>query len=675
MADFRKWILALSVLALVFTGIASAQGGVGTEGTNLICQAGTAVPPQLRTEGYTELVGDITLICSGGTAPASGAIVPQANVVVNLQGTVTSRLLGAGSEALLLIDEPGASGSGLTGVGPAESQNLCPTPLTGCQAWVGTVTAGGYTGLDIVNGPTGAASTAPAPNVYQGVSNGSQVTFFGVPILAPVTTGVSRVLRITNLRVNANGITGGGSGFQSVLAQISINNVQVSVTNPTVTVGYIQQSFAGSFRNGANSAAIATDTEYQCQPATDKLVAVLRYSELFGTAFKTRVNGTSYNAGGSPGTTSATAIQNIPGAIYNSESGFISAFSGSATPGPLTATVSGTTYTAGLADYGTRLKAVFNNIPTGVSVYVSAVNLTDGTSPTGGAPAGTGIVPAPATSPELAELVSSEAGIDNPIPVQTGLSGGQWLLPVSSTGSSQAQWEVVQTLPNTTENYDFGVYITFKNTITATNGITATLSYAPTPTAPFTASAAGLASNSLTIPRFAVAAASSGTNFLQINLCTTALLFPYVTTAFLVAGQSGFDTGISIANTTSDPFGTTTQAGLCTLYWYGGAPGATTAATNPAPTTLGAGGVTAPGNGVPIMTGTTALTLASQNVPANWSGYMIALCNFQFAHGYAAVSDVGVRNIMSSYLALVIQNPTLRNAYPGEFANVEGLEN
>jgi hypothetical protein len=674
MADFRKWILALSVLALVFTftGVASAQGGgVTGEGTNLICQAGTAVPPQLRTEGYTELVGDITLICTGGSAPVVGQPVPLANVVVNLQGTITSRLIGSGSEALLMIDEPGAVGLG--GVGPAESQNLCPNAFSGCQAWVGTVSNGGGTGIDIVNGPTGAASTTPAPNVYQGVTSGSQVTFFGVPILAPVTSGTSRVLRITNLRVNANGITGGGSGFQSVLAQISVNNVQVSVTNPTVTVGYIQSSFAGSFRNGANNAAISTDNEYQCQPVTDKLVAVLRFSELFGTAFKTRVNGGGlYNSDSATGTAGASAIQNIPGAIYNSESGFISNFSGSATPGALTDTVGGLSFSAGLADYGTRLKAVFSNIPTGVSVWVSALNLI-GADGTAGAPSTTGVNPADPTSPELAELVSSEAGQDSPIPLQTGLSGGQWLLPVSSTGTSQAVWEVVQTLPNTTENYDFGVYITFKNNIPQTTGISATLSYAPTPTAPFSASAAGLASNSLTIPRFAVAAAASGTNFLNINLCTTALLFPYVTTAFLVPGQSGFDTGISIANTTSDPFGTTTQAGTCTLYWYGGPPGAVTpVAAEPTPTTLGAGGI---GSTVPIMTGTTALTLASQSVPADWSGYMIALCNFQFAHGYASVTDVGVRNIMASYLALVIENPTLRNAYPGEFANVEGLEN
>ncbi len=645
MADFRKWILALAVLTLVFTftGVASAQGGVGGLGTALTCQAGTAVPPQLRTEGYTELVGDITLICTGGTQPLAGQPVPLANVVVNLQGTVTSRLIGAGSEALLMIDEPGAAGSGLTGVGPNEPQILCPTPLTGCQAWVGTVTEGPYTGPDIVNGP---ASTAPAPNVYQGVTNGTQVTFFGVPILAPVTTGTDRVLRITNLRVNANGITGGGSGFQSVLAQISVNNVQVSVTNPTVTVGYIQQSFTGSFRNAADTGAITTANFYQCQPQTDALVAVLRFSELFGTAFKTRVNGAGY-----PATVTSAAIQNIPGAIYNSESGFISAFSGSVTPGELTSSAG---FVAGLADYGTRLKAVFTNIPTGVSVYVSAANLITDNGPGGGAPATPGsAVSATTASPELAYLVSSEAAVDTTtVPLQTGITGGQWLLP-SSSGTAQAVWEVVQTLPNTTENYDFGVYITFPNNILPTQGISATLSYAPTPTAPFSATAAGVASSTLTIPRFANSAASSGTPFLNINLCNTALLFPYVTTAFLVPGQSGFDTGISIANTTMDPFSTVNQAGTCTLYWYGGAPGAVTASTNPAPTVLGAGGI---GSNVPILSGTTALTLASQNVPANFSGYMIALCNFQFAHGYASVTDVGVRNIMASYLALVINS-------------------
>jgi len=65
------------------------------------------------------------------------------------------------------------------------------------------------------------------------------------------------------------------------------------------------------------------------------------------------------------------------------------------------------------------------------------------------------------------------------------------------------------------------------------------------------------------------------------------------------------------------------------------------------------------------------------NVPANWSGYMIASCNFQYAHGYAVVTDIGVRNIMSSYLALIVNNPQslsgLRN--PGGFQQSEALNN
>ena len=576
-----------------------------------------------------------------------------------------------------MIDEPGAAG--LTGVGPAESQNLCPTPLSGCQAWVGTVTNGGGSGVDITNGPTGAANVAPAPNVYQGVTNGSQVTFYGVPILAPVSAGVARVLRITNLRVNANGITGGGSGFQSVLAQISVNNVQVSVTNPTVTVGYIQQSFAGSFRDGLNKNAVSTSTFYQCSPQTNTPVAFLRFSELFGTAFKTRVNGN--NGGSGTGfyntTVSSTQIQNIPGAIYNSESGFVSNFAaaGAVATDPLVIASK-----SGLADYGTRLKAVFNNLPSGVSVYVSIINNTAGDAPSGGAAAGVGTAAANTAGPELAYLVNTEAGLDpfTAVAGGSGLYANEFLLTPSTTGSATAVWEVVQTLPNTIENYDFGVYITYANNIAPVSGITATLSYAPTPTVPFSAAAASQASSSLTIPRFAISAAASGTSFLNISLCNTALLFPYVTTAMLVAGQSGFDTGISIANTTSDPFGTTNQAGTCSLYWYGGVPGATGAtATNPQTSSLGAGGVN---SSVPIISGTTALTLASQSVPSNWSGYMIALCNFQFAHGYASVTDVGVRNIMASYLALVINSGVagVQRANTGTiglFGQPEGLNN
>jgi len=36
---------------------------------------------------------------------------------------------------------------------------------------------------------------------------------------------------------------------------------------------------------------------------------------------------------------------------------------------------------------------------------------------------------------------------------------------------------------------------------------------------------------------------------------------------------------------------------------------------------------------------------------------MIAVCRFQYAHGFAFVSDLGARNLAMGYLALIIPDP------------------
>jgi hypothetical protein len=109
---------------------------------------------------------------------------------------------------------------------------------------------------------------------------------------------------------------------------------------------------------------------------------------------------------------------------------------------------------------------------------------------------------------------------------------------------------------------------------------------------------------------------------------TTNLLYTFVT------NQAGFDTGLTISNTSTDPFGTTAQAGSCTLHFYG--------ASAPAPVSTGN-----------IASGTTYTTLASLVAP-NFQGYMIATCPFAFAHGFAFISDVGARNLAMGYLGQVI---------------------
>jgi hypothetical protein len=101
-----------------------------------------------------------------------------------------------------------------------------------------------------------------------------------------------------------------------------------------------------------------------------------------------------------------------------------------------------------------------------------------------------------------------------------------------------------------------------------------------------------------------------------------------------VVNQGGFDTGIAISNTSTDPIGTPPATGACTLSAFG--------ANAPAPVVI-----------KPIATGTSYTALASDLFPG-FSGYMFALCNFQFAHGFAFISDAGARNFATGYLALVV---------------------
>jgi len=214
----------------------------------------------------------------------------------------------------------------------------------------------------------------------------------------------------------------------------------------------------------------------------------------------------------------------------------------------------------------------------------------------------------------------------------------------AATGTGLAVWEVINTNPAAIDTIDFALYINYSSNVAANSpapgSITVTLSYAPTPSGgAFTTSTGPAASASLPIPRFADNPPPSGSpkTIANINLCTTALLFPYV------INVNGFDTGLAIANTTTDPFGTSAQAGTCGFAFFGSsAPVQPT--TSPAPYQF-----TTP----IVASGTVYANLASTLAPG-FDGYMIANCNFQDAHGFAFVSDVGARQLAMGYLPLIL---------------------
>jgi len=661
MVAFRRVITALAVLAL-FVGLASAQVNTGGAGTQLTCATNVTVTPALRGEGYTEQTGDITITCSGGVQPAVGATIPLVNITVFYNTNVTSRLLTGSistsspnpNEALLLIDEPN---SGLPGEGPARPQVLCTTPLTGCAAYANMIPTVATTPAGtVLAAVTAVGGTTPAPNVYQGTTSCASssncqtnaVTFFGIPVLPPTSTG-SRVYRITNVRVNAQPLAGGSaSGANPVQANISISgatSLSISQSNPNV--GYVSY--------GLTAGASGPTGLNQCSSQTKTPVSILTFSENFGTAFKTRVAAQSTSAYAGQINNPA---QNIPGAIYNSESNFV-----------FPAATFGNNQ-AGLADYGTRLKAVFNNIPANARIFVSTANVNNAAFPilpTAGAlscgPIGGSGCNVNTTGVSYAQLVSTgsteaindgNAGISGFFPAvnssDNGPNGGN--VPIAevtlNNGTGSAVWEVVNTNPNTNESLKFAVYITYSAAVAqnspAAGTSTVSLSYAPTATS-------GVASNSLSIPRFVPDTNPTPRSIFTINICRTILLYPFIT------HQNGFDTGITVANTSLDPFtvgGNTTlqQNGSCTLNYYGG----TTAAPLVPPS---------PGTTGNINGGTVWAGLISTIAP-NFQGYMFAVCNFQYAHGFAFISDFGARNLAMGYLAIVIPDPGTgtRNATP-----------
>jgi hypothetical protein len=639
MADFRKWIIVLFALTL-FAGLGMAQNPTSNTALNCSFSQTGAVTPQIRSESYTDAVGDIVIGCTGGPTIPTSAQIAQANIVVTMNTAVTSRVLSTSngfniSEALLLIDEPQSTLPAIVaGFGSQAPQTLCPTPLSGCVEYAVSANGGTYGTVGVAVNST-STPTVPGYNVFQGVVSGSSVTFFGVPILPPATTGIQRTFRITNIRINAQGVSAGTFGVNPVYANISTNgNTSLPLSNPQLTVGFVLSSLS-------TTVAASSHSFLQCDPETLTSVGTVSFTEKFATAFKTRVvplTNTAYAAQ----QINATG-QNIPGGLansgtvallLNSESDFIFNTGTNAAP-----------VYAGLADFGTRLKAVFTNIPSGVTLYV-AVNNTTASNPN---PGNQSIAP-------YAQYISSEAGPEvSAASAITGSPAGWVALVPSATNSATATWEVLNANPNAIDTFSFAIAVSYtpltsKNLPTPQAPTYVSGWYAPTSASGAFTDAAGSGATTGPIPRFIPAPAGS-TPVLYINICQTVLLWPYVTT-----GQTGngFDTGLAISNTTSDPFGTIAQNGTCVLNWYGlntpYAGGATTAEATTTTTTPA------------VSAGTTWASIAStlQAVPSgnSWTGYVIGICNFQGAHGYAAITDVGVHSIISSYLALVMEQTT-----------------
>jgi hypothetical protein len=505
MADFRKWLLVLVVLAFA-ASIANAQP--------FTCQVSAGSAPIVRHEGISELVGDILLSCEGGTATQIAASPIRANVQLFLSAAtnVTSRLYdNDATEALLLIDEPG---------------------------------------------PNGAIQQDPS-NTFQGdLAGPNSIVWLDVPISVGGPASI-RTIRLTNVRVDATPLPIQGT----VSATVSISSSpSIQVNNPQVIVGTVLPGMDRDDTTVDDAGSDVGDTFQQCVGLNLDLAGdadesggeagtfQIDFREGFATAFKP-VGG----ADGNPGSPAGGQVD--VGLLYNTESGLI-----------LDATAQGVLTgfegvdTIGQADQGTRLFARFSNVPEGVRIFVTESNIAAG--PTAvlvsqdDTEGGGGDTPTPL----------NDDGATGDFPGMPGLAMDEVDL---SGGEGVAVWEVTAANPFATETVSVGMLVAFPENLeietTPTTSATVSLGFAPlsddheasdSPIPRFI-------DESEAIDVFQIAACVTNLLFPFVSNQSG------FDTGLAVVNTSLDNATGSSGTPPDQPFKTTPQEGTCTFYYFG----------------------------------------------------------------------------------------------------------
>lgn len=555
--------------------------------TGLMTCTATAVPPLVRAEGIAELVGDIIAVCVVSNPQLFSTIPP--NITTNVTVTLNTNITNTRS----IITAPTGYPSITDAVLIVDEVNGTPTAVSTPSGLTKFVTGG----------------SIPVPQ-YGGLLSNNTVQWLNVSIPTPFNElgGIftTTTIRITNIRSNVSqlGIPPIGEGaFPStqVVAFVSFTGpTTVPVTNNVLNVaipmqGLIVRLRDSGFVNDLPPTIIGLQCVKQNINSSGDLVLdaagsfTIRLSEGFATAFKTL---------GTPTTQ--------PGATQW-EDGYFTPPSG---------------INNGGATQGTRFLIRFYNVPSGVRLGTPAV------------------VTGTATGTHTLTII--KVGNTDANGAGALISALHPANEVTITGGSGfVVYEVIDDNPFTQENVIVPVTVGYTantpNDLPAPGTMQVSASFAPVST--ITTSQA--LANGIPVPRFVDTGAKK--DVFGIARCITNLLFPFVT------NQAGFDTGIAIANTSSDDKGTSQQSGNCTLYYFGGTTGGGAAPSSQTTAAITAGKVV-------------AFTISGGNAAANitgtpgFQGYMMALCQFQYAHGFAFITDGfgGVPAIAEGYLALVV---------------------
>ena len=519
--------------------------------------------------------------------------------------------------------------------------------------------------------------------------------FNNVPFDPPGSNN-TRILRFTNVRVDANQTGAAQSNFQVPITMGigSSGSATVPISFQALVVATAQLGLTSKVTKSSLSFAQcnAYDPGLKASSGYPSTVdAALTFVEGFSNAWKVRNLNVAQQNGSfasgqwlvntpiAPVITNTDLNQNVPGVNYFTESGFES-ISSSSNPSPnpppglqtfgTSSTVSVTggagfggnfasttgVATAGQASQGTRLAVALQGIPSGLTLWVQEVVVIQrqATGQTSG----------------VMVLVSTDASGANTSSQMTVAATSSNLFGITGP-SALLVYEVLYSDPYSNEYATVPFYVSYSPNLSANAPIglpqpnqvaTAAGGFAPFYLA---GPPAFYASSTLPVPRF-VFLGTAG-NIIEVLKCSCNLLFPYVTQA------AGYDTGIAIANTTADPFGTPGQSGSITLFYYNGS------TTNPAPpfqctNTTSPGTCPSPTTGQSVLVPGNVLTYTLFNGSTAWgldnravgfTGYMIASAQFQYCHGFAFIGGLGggpavnsqTNGLSEGYLALVLDNP------------------
>jgi hypothetical protein len=332
-------------------------------------------------------------------------------------------------------------------------------------------------------------------------------------------------------------------------------------------------------------------------------------------------------------------------------------------PAALTSTADENAFTAiTAAANGSLVNITLTNVPSGMAVQANTYTAT-----TNGA---TIVTASGGSTANAVAFGTAQSGFTGTTAYPVAPALGYTVSLSSSTAAYQSSsgsaltWTFSVTNDSTSALESFSVQFAIGLPNSKNTGLNATIAPLPAIGTIVTVTAAVSLTPASGIVSFATNNEGGGT-VATISDCVTNMLFPYVT------NQGGYDTSYSIANTTNDDLafgagaGASAQSGSCTLTIW-----PTTDTTLAAASPLGtASQYTTPS----IPSGSVYAFSQSATSFSGQSGYVIAVCRFLNAHGFAFLTNGFAQSagpqLSHGYLGLILPNPIAgRSNSNGEMA-------